>query len=152
VAGSVGSLAGAVFWYWIGRRLTHEQLCTWTEKHGAWIAMTPEDVGRAVKWFEGHGRYTVLLGRLFPVVRTLISVPAGFSRMPLPRFLLLSAVGTAVWTAGLAYAGRLLGQKFDRVEQYIGPVSWVVIGGALLWYLYRVWRIRRQRPSGGEAS
>lgn len=105
--------------------------------------MTAEDVDRAVEWFRGHGRYSVLLGRLMPLVRTLISVPAGFSRMPFARFLGLSAMGTVIWTGALAYVGRFLGQQFHEVEQYIGPVSWVIIAAAVITYVYRVIRIRR---------
>lgn len=141
-AGSLGSLAGATVWYWIGRRVTHSRLCGWVSKHGIWLAMTPKDVDRAVQWFERHGGFSVLFGRLVPVVRTLISVPAGFSRLPLMRFLLLSAVGTAAWTTALAYAGLFLGQTFQEIERYVGVLSWVVIGAAIMWYLYRVARIK----------
>lgn len=145
LAGSAGSLAGALFWYWIGRRLTHGRLQRWVERHGIWIAMSPEDLDHAVRWFAGHGRYSVLFGRLMPVVRTLISVPAGFARMPVGKFLALSAVGTLVWTAALTYAGVLLGQQFAGVDRYIGPVTWVVIGAALVGYLWRVGRLLRER-------
>src|SRR5690606_33511039 len=100
-AGSIGSLAGAAFWYWVGRRLTYQQLRGWIAEHGAWLAMTPQDVARAVESFGRHGRRSVLLGRMVPVVRTLISVPAGFSRMPSPDFLVASAVGTTLWTLAL---------------------------------------------------
>jgi len=151
-AGSVGSLAGAAFWYWVGRRLTYGQLRGWIAEHGAWLAMTPQDVDRAVEWFGKHGQRSVLFGRLVPVVRTLISVPAGFSRMPFPEFLLASAAGTAIWTFALTYAGRFLGREFERVEQFIGPVSWVVIAVAVAWYLYRVIRIRMQRDRREAAS
>lgn len=146
-AGVAGSLAGAVFWYGVGRTVTHDRLCDWVEAHGIWLAMTPKDVDRAVEWFEEHGRYSVFLGRLLPVVRTLISVPAGYSRMALPRFLLLTSLGTAIWTGALAYVGRILGKQFRQVEQFIGPVSWVVIGVLVLWYIYRVVQIRTARAS-----
>ena len=84
---TAGSLAGAIFWYWVGRRVTKEELCRWVEAHGVWLAMTPEDVHHAVGWFERRGRYAVFLGRLMPVVRTLISVPAGFTPEGLPVLL-----------------------------------------------------------------
>jgi membrane protein DedA with SNARE-associated domain len=100
-------------------------------------------VDRAVEWFHGHGRFSVLLGRLVPVVRTLISLPAGFSRMPVLGFLLLSAVGTFLWTALLGYAGRLLGQRFEAIDSVIGPVSWIIVGFAVVGYLVRVARLRR---------
>lgn len=148
LAGSAGSLAGAAFWYWVGLRLTQKRLEAWVNAHGTWLAMTPEDVDRAVAWFHGHGRYSVLLGRLMPLVRTLISVPAGFSRMPMHRFLALSALGTGLWTGALACAGRLLGQQFRDVDRFIGPVSWVVIAAAVVTYVFRVVRIRRAHREG----
>lgn len=144
-AGSAGSLAGALFWYWVGLRLTHGQLQRWVERHGVWIAMSPEDLDHSVTWFSGHGRYSVLLGRLMPVVRTLISVPAGFARMPVGRFVVLSAVGTVAWTAALTFAGQWLGANFTGVDRYIGPVSWVVIGAALVGYVYRVATLLRAK-------
>lgn len=151
LAGSLGSLGGATFWYWVGLRVTSDQLRDWVGARGTWLAMTPEDVDRAAKWFQRHGRMSVLLGRLMPVIRTLISVPAGFNRMPFSDFIALSAVGTVIWTGTLAYAGRLLGQQFDDVEEYMGPVSWLVIAAAAIAYVRRVAQIRRsneQRPGG----
>lgn len=141
-AGVAGSLAGALFWYRVGRTVTYDRLCDWVEAHGVWLAMTPEDIDRAVDWFDKHGRLGVFFGRLLPVVRTLISVPAGFSRMRLPPFLLLTSLGTALWTGALAYMGRLLGKQFHKAEQFIGPVSWVVVGVLVVWYLFRVVQIR----------
>jgi membrane protein DedA with SNARE-associated domain len=144
-AGSIGSLVGATFWYWVGRRVRYERFCGWVQRHGVWLAMTPGDVDRAVRWFEGRGRYAVLIGRVIPFVRTLISVPAGFSGMPLPRFLLLSGIGTAVWTTALAAAGRLLGQQFEDVDRVVGWATWAFIAAAVVGYVYRVVRIRRGR-------
>lgn len=143
IAGTLGSLAGAAFWYGVGRAVTHEKLCAWVDRHGTWLAMTPEDVDRATDWFGRHGRTSVLFGRLVPVVRTLISVPAGFSRMPAALFFALSALGTSVWTFALAYAGRLLGSQFQQVEKWMGPVSSTIVVLAVVWYVYRVIRIRQ---------
>lgn len=142
-AGTAGSLLGAVLWYAVGRRVTHERLRGWVEAHGAWLAMTPEDVDRASLWFGRHGGKAVLIGRLVPVIRTLISVPAGFSRMSFLPFLLYSAVGTSLWTTALAYAGRLLGSQFHQVDRYLGPIAWAVIAASVVAYVYRVVQIRR---------
>jgi membrane protein DedA with SNARE-associated domain len=143
-AGTLGSLLGAVLWYGVGRRVTRERLRGWVEAHGVWLAMTPGDVDRASRWFGEHGGKAVLIGRLVPVVRTLISVPAGFSRMPFLPFLLYSAVGTALWTGALTYAGRLLGSQFQQVDRYLGWVAWAVIAASAVAYVYRVVQIRRQ--------
>lgn len=144
-AGTFGSLAGTSFWYWVGRKLSRKDASGWIGKHGIWLALTPQDVDRAVEWFERRGQWGVALGRLVPFVRTLISVPAGFARMPLWRFLLFSLLGTAAWTAALAVAGHVLGARFQEAERFVGPVTWVVIGGAAVIYVYRVIRIARSR-------
>jgi membrane protein DedA with SNARE-associated domain len=144
-AGSAGSLAGAAVWYGVGRAVTHDRLLRWVQAHGTWLAMTPADVDRATDWFARHGRGSVFFGRLVPVVRTLISVPAGFTRMPAAPFLALSALGTVLWTFVLAYAGRLLGSQFRQVEQWIGPVSSGIVILAAVAYVYRVARILMAR-------
>ena len=143
-AGTAGSLAGASVWYAVGRAVTRDRLCAWVQAHGTWLAMVPEDVDRAADWFARHGRWSVFFGRLVPVVRTLISVPAGLAEMPIGRFLVLSSIGSFVWTCGLAYGGRMLGQQFDQIERYIAPVTWLVIALAVVSYLVRVVRIRRE--------
>jgi membrane protein DedA with SNARE-associated domain len=151
-AGCVGSLAGAVFWYGVGRAVTHDRLCRWADAHGTWLAMTPKDVDGAIAWFERHGPASVFIGRLVPFARSLVSVPAGFARMPLPLFLALSALGTTLWTAGLTYAGLVLGSEFEQVERYVGPVSTAIVLAALAAYLYRVARILAARRSGARAA
>lgn len=141
LAGASGSVLGAFFWYLIGRGVGEERLRRWVEAHGVWFAMRPQDVERARRFFEKHGEVSVLFGRLLPVVRTLISVPAGISRMAMAPFLLYSLAGTSIWTAGLAYAGRLLGQRFPLVDEYLGVIAWIIVGGAVVLYLARVSRM-----------
>src|SRR5690606_23938501 len=143
-AGTIGSVTVACLWYRVVRRISRNQLCRRLERHGACLAMRTRDVGKSSVWFECHGRYSELLGRMMPVVRTLISVPAGLAEMPLPRFLVLSTIGSFAWTCGLAWAGRLLGQQFEQMERYVAPVTWAVIAIALVSYVVRVVRIRRE--------
>lgn len=137
-AGSLGSLAGTSVWYALGRWVGTPRLKRWTARHGRWLTLTPAEVDRASDWFERRGPWAVFLGRLVPAVRTLISVPAGMARMPPGRFLLFTGLGTAIWTALLALAGYLLGSRYEAVSDWMGPVSNVVVGAVLLWYLYRV--------------
>lgn len=151
VAGTLGSLAGAVVWYAVGRAVSRGRLAAWVDRHGTWLAMTPDDVDRASDWFARHGRTSVFFGRLVPVVRTLISVPAGFSRMPPGQFLVLSALGSGVWTFALGYAGLVLGSRFEEVGRWMGPVSSAVVVAAVAAYAYRVARIVRSRRRGGAA-
>jgi membrane protein DedA with SNARE-associated domain len=118
-AASIGSLAGTSAWYAIGRRIGERRLRAWIERHGKWLTLSPTDVDRAQQWFRRHGNASVFFGRLVPGVRTLVSLPAGFTRMPFARFLLYSALGTVLWTAALAYAGVVLQANFTIVGDYL---------------------------------
>lgn len=142
VAGLAGSLAGALFWYGVGAAVGSDRLKLWAGRHGRWLTMKPRDVDRADRWFERHCGAAVLLGRLIPAVRTLISVPAGIFGMALPRFLMFSAIGSGVWTAALALAGHELRRNYGAVADYLGPVSNVIIAALLAIYVVRVVRWR----------
>ena len=147
LAGSAGSLLGAWFWYEVGRRVGAERLKGWAARHGRWLTLGPEEVDRAREWFGRHGGKAVLLGRMVPAVRTLISVPAGIAGMPLGPFLAYSAIGTLVWTGLLAGAGNLLEDQYGRVSGWVNPVSNLALAGMVLWYLYRVATFRRGQAS-----
>jgi membrane protein DedA with SNARE-associated domain len=113
------------------------------DAHGRWLTLSCEDLDRAKGWFDRHGGAAVFIGRLIPGIRTFISVPAGFAEMPFAPFLAYSTAGTALWTAALAIAGRMLGSQYDQVSTYLGPISWIVLGGILVLYVYRVVKWRR---------
>ncbi len=145
IAGSIGSLLGALLWYYIGQKIGAERLERWAEKHGRWLTLSPKEIEQACAWFNRHGGKAVLIGRLIPAVRTLISVPAGIAGMPLGSFLLYSSAGTIIWTALLAMAGYFLESQYDKVAHWMNPISNVVIGLIVLGYLYRVVRFRHRQ-------
>jgi len=138
VAGTAGSVAGALPWYYAGKVYGKERLERLADRHARWLTVTHGDIEHSMDAFEKHGRKVVLLGRLIPAIRTLISVPAGLARMPMGQFLLYSTAGSLLWTAVLTGAGYLLESQYDRVSQYVDPVSKAVLIGLLGWYLYRV--------------
>jgi membrane protein DedA with SNARE-associated domain len=135
LAGTVGSLAGAVLWYEIGRRIGMKRLCRLADRHGRWLTMSRRDVDKARDWFDRHGGAAVFIGRLVPAIRTLISVPAGIAKMNLPLFLTYSTIGTALWTALLAGAGYFLESQYEKVEGWLNPISNIIFGGLVLYYL-----------------
>jgi membrane protein DedA with SNARE-associated domain len=139
LAGTTGSL----LWYQVGRWIGLDRLKRWAGRHGRWMTISPEEVDQAAAWFDRHCGKAVLIGRLIPAVRTLISVPAGVAGMPLARFLTYSALGTALWTALLAAGGYLLEDQYHRVSEWLNPVSNVILGLIVLGYLYRVATFRR---------
>ena len=123
VAGTAGSLAGTLPWYWAGRRLGSERLKRWAGRHGRWLTLSPADVERAERWFDRHGTIAVLFGRLVPAVRSVISLPAGMARMPLPKFLLWSLAGSLAWNALHVALGYLLEARYEQVSRWLDPVS-----------------------------
>ena len=126
-AATAGSLAGSTAWYALGRRIGKARLHRWIEQHGRWITLSLEDLRRVDLWFRSHGSWAVCLGRMVPGVRTLISLPAGFTAMPLPRFLAYSTLGTLAWTGLLATAGMILQANFGLVREYIDLISNTVL-------------------------
>lgn len=143
-AGSVGTLIGTLPWYGLARWLDREKVRDWIDRHGHWLTVDNDELDRAERWFDRHGAWMVIVGRLVPGIRTLISVPAGFCRMPLLKYLLYSALGTVVWTGILAYLGKVLGERYETIGKYVGPVSYVVLGTMLLIYVVRLVRMRRR--------
>ena len=122
-AATAGSLAGGATWYEAGRRIGEARLRRWIERYGRWLTLSGSDIDRAQAWFRRHGKSAVLVGRLVPGVRTLVSLPAGFAGMPRTPFLLFSAAGTLGWTAALAYAGVVLRENFTSIGDYADLVT-----------------------------
>ncbi|GHF51923.1 membrane protein DedA with SNARE-associated domain [Deinococcus metalli] len=146
VMGTLGSVLGTLPLYYVGRVFSEERLVAWADKHGKWLTISGKDVRRADEWFDRHGPKAVLFGRMVPGIRSLLSLPAGMSDMPLPTFLLYSAIGSGLWASALAGAGYALGENYDRVEEYIGPASQIIVGVAAVALI--VWFVRRRREQG----
>ncbi len=142
-AGVLGTLLGALPWYGGGWLLGKERLGQFLDRLPRWTGLGGEDITKSTNWFNRHGQKAVLLGRLVPGIRTLISIPAGIAHMsPLP-FLVYSTIGTVLWTALLTYSGYFLGANYKLVEQYIDPLSKIVLtilGVALGIFLFRRWQ------------
>lgn len=151
ISGTIGSLIGVLPWYVAGRMLGLKRLERLASRHGRWMTMTPDDIHAANDWFRRKGPLAVLLGRLVPTVRTLISIPAGLVEMHFPQFLLYSAIGTLLWTSALAFAGFLLGQAYDAVSSFVGPVSNVIVVLAVGYYIYRVVTFKQPAKQDGGA-
>jgi membrane protein DedA with SNARE-associated domain len=115
-------------------------LKTLADRHGRWLTISREDIEKAQKWFNRHGGLTVMFCRLIPGIRSVISIPAGLNRMNFAVYLLYTAVGTAIWTGLLTGLGYFLKANFERVEEYLNPVSYFIFGAILLIYLVRVFR------------
>lgn len=121
---TLGSVVGAVVLYWIGAAFGRERMHTiW----GKLPLVKASDLVRTEKWFAKHGTKAVFFGRMVPIFRSLISVPAGVERMPLHVFVALTALGSLIWNSVLVMAGYWLGDRWETVETYVGFASKAVL-------------------------
>jgi len=143
-AATAGSVIGAFVLYTIARRGGRALLL----RHGRVFRIKDSDLDRADDWFDRYGGWLVLLGRLVPGARSLVSVPAGVSEMPRVRFALLTALGSAIWNAALVGLGVALGRNYKTVADFLGPVGTgitvALIGGGIA---FAVWWFRRRSPA-----
>jgi membrane protein DedA with SNARE-associated domain len=147
LAGTLGTMLGAFPWYYLGKVMGEERLKKLADRYGKWLDISSEDIDKANRWFYRHGTKAVFICRLVPGVRTLISLPAGMSNMSLGLFLVYSTIGTAIWVSFLTYAGYLLGDNYELVDEYIGPVSKVVLLGLVIAIGFWVWRRKQTRTN-----
>lgn len=142
LCGTAGAMLGNIVWFGVARWIGYERFEPLIRRFGRWLTLDWNEVERVHKLFDNHGNAIVFVGRMLPTVRSLVSIPAGLLKMRFVPFVLWSTLGSAIWTSGLAIAGWILGQQFDQVEKILGPLSLAVIGGVVLWYVYRVitWR------------
>jgi membrane protein DedA with SNARE-associated domain len=126
LAGTVGYLLGALAGWAIGRWGGRSLL----ERHGRWLHVTPENLDRAERWFDRHGRAAVFLGRLTPVVRSFISIPAGALESPLGSYTALTLAGSAIWCFAFAGAGWALGSSYETVHRAFRYVDVLAVAGA----------------------
>ena len=138
-AGTGGAMLGNIIWYLAARALGVQRLKPFIERHGRWLTINWRGVQRAERWFASHGIFFVLLGRMLPTVRSLVSVPAGLLRMRFKSFVIASTIGTAGWTALLAGAGYKLGQNVTQIERFIGPASNAILLVLFAGYVWRLW-------------
>jgi membrane protein DedA with SNARE-associated domain len=118
LAGVLGNVAGSYLSWWVGRYAGQPAVRRWGRRAG----VRDHDIDRATRWFERHGPAAVLFGRIVPVVRTFISLPAGFAGMPAARFGLYTTLGCIPWTAALGIAGYALGSNWQQVaNDFHGP-------------------------------
>ncbi len=140
VASTVGSVIGALILYAVGALFGEDRLRAFVRRFGRFLFVREADVDRAEQWFIRHGGKAVFFGRLFPVVRSLVSLPAGVARQSLLPFVLYTALGSAMWNAALTGAGWALGTQWERVAEYVEVLQYVTLAALGLLLLRFVWR------------
>jgi len=145
IAGTIGSTVGNYFWYQVGRQLGYERLRPTVDRFGRWLTLDWPEVERLVGFFNRHGHWIVFTMRFSPVLRTMISLPAGLARMRRVEFIAYTFAGSGIWNLLLIWAGYTLGTNFSALEKYTGPVA---VGSMLLIIVYYFWRVATWRPRG----
>jgi membrane protein DedA with SNARE-associated domain len=147
VVGTVGSVIGSVIAYEVGRTAGRTIVDRW----GKWILLTHKDLDAMERWFERFGPVSVLIGRVVPVVRTVISVPAGIAEMKRGRFMLLTAIGAAAWVSLLAALGYAAGANWERVSKNFHmaqtPTIIIIVLVMALGFWHRIKTVRRHNSS-----
>ncbi len=146
LAGLLGTIVGSWLAYAVGRGGRLELF----ERHGAKVHMGPTQIARADAWFQRHGEAAVLFGRVIPVVRAFVSLPAGVARMPLARFTVFSLIGTFPWVLGLALAGHALGGDWTSVRKGFEYVDYAIVVLVVVGVVYAL--VRRRRARRGPAA
>lgn len=139
-AATAGSLAGAYILYGIGAWLGEERLRGLIRAHGRWVLLCESDLDKAQGWFDRHGAEAVLIARLLPMARSLISVPAGLQRMPLLKFTTYTVIGTALFDGALIGLGWWLGSRWELVERYASWFEYAglpVLAGLIGWFVWK---------------
>jgi membrane protein DedA with SNARE-associated domain len=151
IVGAVGSVAGAFFFYGLGKWFDEKRVRFLLQRFGRWFLLSEDDFDVALAWFDKYDEYVIFFGRMVPIVRSLISVPAGLANMHIGKFTIYTAVGTALWSFLLAFAGRLLGENWNLVADFIDRYEQLVIvvgiGAVLVFFVNRVIKLRRQKAA-----
>ncbi|MEY3073460.1 MAG: hypothetical protein RLZZ554_134 [Actinomycetota bacterium] len=127
LAATIGSVIGALVLYAIAAAIGPERIHTFVVRFGKWFGVKESDMVRAEEGFDRRSNAAVLVGRCVPLIRSLVSIPAGFRRMKFVPFISLTALGSAVWNIALIGAGAALGDQWDVVGDYVGVFQWIVI-------------------------
>lgn len=154
LAGLVGTVLGAWFWYGVGRLVNEEQLERWLARRGRWLGIEPQALAQSRRWFNRHGVAVVFWGRVIPGIRTLVSVPAGIELMPQRTFLFWTTAGSLLWVLLLTVMGSALGEGYKRVATWLEPFADLIkvliviaVGAGALWLALRTlqtWRRSRR--------
>ena len=119
IFGLIGTVLGALPWYYLGKFLNEKKLANFVESKGKFLGITSKDLNKSKLWFDKYGVSLVFWGRLIPGIRTLISVPAGIELMPLKKFLLWTTLGSLIWVVLLSLSGYIFGENYRNIEIYI---------------------------------
>jgi len=144
LAGTLGTILGTFPWYLIGLYANEEKLESTISRHGAWFGVTSTKLKKSRVWFNRYGHLMVFWGRLVPVLRTLVSIPAGMELMPMRTFLLWTALGSLIWNAFLTLTGYLLGEHWKDLHTWLKPFTALAVAGLVGLAFYWLFVVRKR--------
>jgi len=139
--GLLGTIAGSVPWYYLGRLVNERRISNFLDKKGKYFGISSDDLAKSKRWFDKYGVSLVFWGRLVPGIRTLISVPAGMELMPFRKFLIWTTLGSLIWVVLLTYAGYIFGENYLIIETYIDNIKFVVKPILILLSVYFLFKL-----------
>jgi len=146
VASTIGAVGGAAILYGVGTLLDVERLDKIIDKYGNILRITHEDIHKADSWFDRYGFWTVFFCRFVPLIRSLISLPAGMANMNFGLFLLFTTIGTLIWNTVLIYLGAAVGSQWETIVHYMdiySNIAYVII--AIIGIAFIIWYIRKRK-------
>jgi membrane protein DedA with SNARE-associated domain len=147
IAATVGSVVGAYFLYAVGRLLDDARMEKFLATVGKFVGLKQADVHKGFTWFEKHGNKVVLFGRLIPVVRSVVSIPAGGDKMPLVKFTLLTAAGSLVWNTIWVAVGWGLGDQWEKAGKWGDYLQYLVVAAVAVGLVVLIVRARRRNSA-----
>ena len=120
---TLASLAGALFLYWVASAIGEERVLHLTRRFGKFVGLKERDIHKTLAWFERHGSALVFFGRLIPIIRSLVSIPAGLTKMPLSKFILFTTLGSGIWNSIWISAGFFLGENWKVAEEFSNVID-----------------------------
>jgi membrane protein DedA with SNARE-associated domain len=136
IATTIGSLGGALFLYFMGYAFSEERLESLISKYGKYVGLYVKDLQKTANWFERHGAQLVFFGRLIPLIRSLVSIPAGLTKMKMSKFIIFTTLGSGIWNSIWLTLGFYLGDKWSSAEKYAKYLDYLVYIGVVIAAIY----------------
>lgn len=146
ITSTLGSVIGAIVLYGIGAWIGERNLYRFVNRYGKFLRVKTKDIDRTINWFEKYGYWTIFFCRFVPLLRSLISIPAGLTRMNIPLFILFTTLGTLIWNIVLIYLGQAVGGNWHAIVYYMDIYSKIIYFVLIVLVIFIIWKwIKRQK-------
>lgn len=146
ISATLGSVLGALVLYYLSRNLGKKRVLALADKYGRLLGISKEDVEKSLTLFHKHGGKLIFFGRIVPTIRSVVSIPAGLTGMDIKKFILFSALGSALWNGILIGVGLALGERWQEIQKYtkvLEYIVWALVIGGIVWLLWRKYKKKK---------